>query len=371
MTLQWEQASSGQIIIEQNADWLVRAFGLLFLLPAGYLAYHLLYAALDYGTALLHGNFSVVSDLVVSLPGLFVTVVMLCAFALPAWMLIFARNRAVLDPAQRSVITTRDFRIFSSSQPHSADAFDLVELALDDKSRSRSVLFHLTLLGPRNARLDLAVVDDRAIAQALTLCQQVADLFNLKRRERLAGWRADSPPLTLYPWEAAFWRRLARSIHRDLSRAAALVTGRKRITWQMLNPWPSRDIPPVALGQVQWAFTGAPFRTQTAFNKAVRAFQVEHGGSTDDWEPGRVAVRAPRLVVEYDAPGPLAWVTAEVQLAAGNEQFFTNGDLLFQLHNAVVARLQATDLVDLQGLELVSAADGASTPRYRLVCRPA
>jgi hypothetical protein len=366
MAVQWEQTPSGQIVVEQNADWLVRAFGALLLIPAGYLAYFLLLACFEYGAALLHGDLAVLGDLVVSIPGILVTVVVLIAFAAPAWMLIFARNRAVLDPVQRVITATRDFRLLKSTRQHSADAFDLVELAVDENSKSRSVLFHLTLLGPRGARLDLAVVDDREIAQAIALAQRVAERFTFNRRERIAGWRADSMPSTLYVWEPAFWRRIARSLREDIANLAALLTGRKRLTWQMLNPWPNRAIPPVALGRVQWAFTGAPFRTQSAFSKAVRAFQVEHGSAADEWEPAAPAIRAPRLAVELMAPAAADWTAQQVLLTAGNGAFFTNGELLFRLHNAIVAQIRGTDLVYLQGLELVNAQGPEGAPVYRL-----
>jgi hypothetical protein len=366
MAVQWEQTPSGQIVVEQNADWLVRAFGVLFLIPACYLAYYLLMAIFDYGGALLHGDLAIVGDLVVSIPGFLVTIITLLAFAMPAWMLIFARSRAVLDPTHRTITATRDFRLLRSSQQHSADAFDLVELAVDEASKSSSALFHLTLFGRRGARLDLAVVDDRAMSQALALAHCIAERFSFKLRARTAGWPADGAPVTLEPWEPAFWHRVARSFAADAANLAALLTGRRQITWQMINPWPSQTIPPVVLPRVQWAFKGAPFRTHSIFDKAVRAFQVEHGSSTDEWEPGATAVRAPRLVVEYTAPDASAWTTQRVQLTARNGECFTNGELLLQIHNAVVEQLRNTDLVYLQGIELVTAAGSEGAPVYRL-----
>jgi hypothetical protein len=366
MAVRWEQDQAGQIVIEQNADGVARVFGALLLIPAFYFAYHLAWAGIEYSAALLRGEMAALHDLVVSIPGLLVTLMMLAAFAAPAWMLLFARTRAVLDPAQRTVATTRDFRLLQSTQRQSADSFDLVELALDEQSKSRGVLFHLTLLGPRRARLDLAAVDDRALAPTIELAQRIAEQFNFKRRERIAGWRPDDAPTMLYIWEAAFWRRLVRSYREDLANLVALLTGRKPFTWQMLNPWPSRAVPPVVLGRVQWAFVGTPFRTQNAFSKAVRTFQVEQGSSTDEWEPGLAAVQAPRLVVEYMAPDVSSWTMQQVHLTASNEQFFSNGELLFQLHNAIVEQVRDGDLVYLQGLELVAAQGPADAPLYRL-----
>ena len=53
MAVRWEQRPSGQLVIEQNADWLVRIFGALCAIPALYFAWFLGLACVEYGAALL------------------------------------------------------------------------------------------------------------------------------------------------------------------------------------------------------------------------------------------------------------------------------------------------------------------------------
>jgi len=121
----------------------------------------------------------------------------------------------------------------------------------------------------------------------------------------------------------------------------------------------------VALGDVAWRFVGGAFSDLDSFESSLRQYQ-ERFGEAIGFEPGELAILAPAIRVQY-----MCWDGEEqtypiVTLAAKNGVAFSVGDLLFQLHNAVVEKLENIDHHYFEGLVLVSSQAGNQPPLYTL-----
>jgi len=121
----------------------------------------------------------------------------------------------------------------------------------------------------------------------------------------------------------------------------------------------------VALGDVAWCFVGGVFSDLDSFESSLRQYQ-ERFGEASGFEPGELAILASAIRVQY-----MCWDGEEqnhpiVTLAAKNGVAFSVGDLLFQLHNAVVENLENIDHHFFEGIVLVSSGRGNQPPLYTL-----
>jgi hypothetical protein len=121
--------------------------------------------------------------------------------------------------------------------------------------------------------------------------------------------------------------------------------------------------PEELLDDVLWAFGSPPFTDRAAFDKAVRAYQVEIRDE-DTWQPDWVALRTSRVCVrpdewESELPQPDGWLTAD------GPEGFTAVELLFKIHNMYTAALGEGDHFYFEGLTL-NEDPGEGWPVYDL-----
>ena len=114
-----------------------------------------------------------------------------------------------------------------------------------------------------------------------------------------------------------------------------------------------------ALQDVAWSFVGEPFADRAAFEAELKQAQ----SSPATFEPGEIAILSPSIRVAY-----MCWEGDEqlhpvVSLTAQNGLAFTTGDLMFQLHDAVVELLREIDHHFFEGLAFVEAGP---PPLYRM-----
>lgn len=128
--------------------------------------------------------------------------------------------------------------------------------------------------------------------------------------------------------------------------------------------------PGFLLRNVYWAFDGDPFADIETFERAVieRMTALDEG---DEWDPTERVLPRRRVRVKYH--GVIDPESCEydedlvVELRTGEAEGFTAGELLFRLHNAVVAQLRDADHRYFEGLELLEPGGDHEPPLYELV----
>ena len=132
---------------------------------------------------------------------------------------------------------------------------------------------------------------------------------------------------------------------------------------------PGRELPARLIPEVAWSFSGgAPLAEQDTFEARVAAYQ-ERVGASGNWRPFEVAIGVPRIRVRYfgvDHEEPDEYADYEVELPSASGESFTNGELLFKLHNAVVGSLRDAEHCYFEGLELNEPGAGDRPPLYEM-----
>lgn len=133
----------------------------------------------------------------------------------------------------------------------------------------------------------------------------------------------------------------------------------------------SRDkLPAELMTEVAWSFFGRePLEGQRDFEALVAAHQEELG-APGRWRPSEVAIGVPRIRIRYfgvDPEDPEEYADFEAELSSANGQSFTNGELLFKLHNKVVGHLRDAEHCYFEGLRLVGPAAGEGPPLYEMI----
>ena len=126
----------------------------------------------------------------------------------------------------------------------------------------------------------------------------------------------------------------------------------------------TEPLPPELLWGVSWVFRGEAFADRAAFDAAVAACQnPDHG---EVWRPDEVCLRAVRVRITPDIHWYLSDDDPVVELAADNGTAFTAGELLFKVHNALVADLRQMDHKYFEGFTLVRHQEPGEPPLYDL-----
>ena len=128
------------------------------------------------------------------------------------------------------------------------------------------------------------------------------------------------------------------------------------------NPAP---LSPEILGGVHWSFIGPTYESSDDFQKAVQEYQIDIG-RLDSWKPNVVVIRRAKAQVQY-----MTWVGNEqveplIELSADNQTFFTAGELLFKVHNAIVKSMEGIDRHFFEGFYLIKSTHESIVPQYRL-----
>ncbi len=122
------------------------------------------------------------------------------------------------------------------------------------------------------------------------------------------------------------------------------------------------QLPSEILTSVSWSFTGPLFLEKSRFVSEVNEWSVQCGDTS--WEPDRVVLPVPRVLVTY----PSASDTGEetIELVSENGEYFTADDLLFKIHNAIVGDVGNLDHHFFEGLHLNSLPVAGNPPLYQL-----
>jgi len=121
----------------------------------------------------------------------------------------------------------------------------------------------------------------------------------------------------------------------------------------------------IALQDVSWSFVGGKFRDRDAFEASLRQYLNGHG-NPEPLEPGELAILSPMIRVQYMCWDGDEQIEPVVTLTAENGAAFSVGDLLFQLHNAVVEQLESIDHHFFEGIAFVGPPASGQPPLYRL-----
>jgi hypothetical protein len=125
------------------------------------------------------------------------------------------------------------------------------------------------------------------------------------------------------------------------------------------------ELPLRAMCDVCWSFVGEPFVSREEFDSQVREYQIAIR-KRDSWRPKQVIITAPQIAVRYMCWQGNEQVEPILALTADNGKSFTAGELLFELHNAVVVQLREIDHHFFEGLSLAGWLPGSDVPHYRL-----
>jgi hypothetical protein len=128
---------------------------------------------------------------------------------------------------------------------------------------------------------------------------------------------------------------------------------------------PDATLPKEVLPRAYWSFSGAPFAERAAFDEKVRQYQMTIGGQ-DTWQPEQIVIPYPRIRVFYMCWHGDEQVEPVIELVSDNGEFFTAGELLFKVHNAVVEQLREINHHFFEGLSLHSRQTAGMPPLYVL-----
>jgi hypothetical protein len=115
------------------------------------------------------------------------------------------------------------------------------------------------------------------------------------------------------------------------------------------------------LADTLWSFSGTAFSEVAAFSQAVGQYQKDIT-KKDSWKPASVVLPVTLVLVSYNYCAGDDQEQDTLALTSANGQNFTAVDLLFQIHNGVVDRLQGSDHHFFEGLRLNSAPPPAISP---------
>lgn len=125
------------------------------------------------------------------------------------------------------------------------------------------------------------------------------------------------------------------------------------------------ELPRQVLPELCWSFIGPAFSSRSDFEDAVRAYQVLIR-KRDDWRPETVVLPRAAVRVRYQCLRDDELADAEVLLTSRDGSPFTAGELLFLVHNAVIADLREMNHHFFEGLSLAGHPAAGEPPTYRL-----
>lgn len=122
------------------------------------------------------------------------------------------------------------------------------------------------------------------------------------------------------------------------------------------------SLPRHIMAKVSWSFSGSTFDSIDVFSSEV----AESQDSATAWQPKQVVLPLPQVRIAYTHAHDGEVVDEVVDLVSSNGRDFTAADLLWQLHNAVVADLRKDDHRYFQGLLLNTGPVAGAPPVYKI-----
>jgi len=114
----------------------------------------------------------------------------------------------------------------------------------------------------------------------------------------------------------------------------------------------------VVMPDLAWSFIGNTYSSRAEFERELR--EAQHGAPL---EPGELVLLVPEVCVRYELQDDEG-SQEEVTLRADDGFAFSVGELMFKLHNAVVAKLSEQDHHFFEGLRPIKGND--KPPIYSL-----
>lgn len=141
-----------------------------------------------------------------------------------------------------------------------------------------------------------------------------------------------------------------------------LAEDRKFVFCELVN---APELPECLMKNISWDVGGIPSHDRTDFYEWVYSHRLEISTS-GFWDPDMIAILVPRIRIAFDY-----WdegddsINCVYELESDNGLWFTEGELLFKIHN-VAARKNLGDHLWFEGLDLSKNQEDGKSPLYDL-----
>ena len=125
-------------------------------------------------------------------------------------------------------------------------------------------------------------------------------------------------------------------------------------------------LPSRIMGDILWAFRGKPFASKKEFVEAVKDYHLRIVKSAERWTPEELGISRPKVRVQYMCWRGADQVEPVVLVESDNGASFSQGELLYKIHNEVVADLRDMDHSFFEGLSLHKQPPKGEAPLYFL-----
>jgi len=119
--------------------------------------------------------------------------------------------------------------------------------------------------------------------------------------------------------------------------------------------------PPDLLSDIQWVIIGSIYYSRVNFNEAVHRHRLEICIS-GYWNPSMISILVPRIAIQCSDGDGNDFI---LDFESDNGHWFTDGELLFKIHNAMVEQCNECDHRFFEGLHFVKNQE-SGTPMYSL-----
>jgi hypothetical protein len=172
LTLDWQTDGPAQATIRQGGVIVARLFGIPFLLAGLYFGYQFVGGALN--GELLLGGWTL-------LP------LMMAAFLVPGWILVFGRKRTRLDAARREVVEEMDYLVYTRRKASRVTSDSQVMLRYEQGSKSDTgTRYDIHVYVETGAQMALiALFGDKQKTEALAFAAKAAAFLTIPVRDRL------------------------------------------------------------------------------------------------------------------------------------------------------------------------------------------
>lgn len=121
-------------------------------------------------------------------------------------------------------------------------------------------------------------------------------------------------------------------------------------------------LPPNVMDDVHWEIAGPKFYTRANFNEAVHQHRLEICIS-GSWNPAMVAILASNVCIQCAGDEGIDY---DLEFESDNGLWFTEGELLFKIHHALLDQCNESDHRFFEGLYLAKNQEHGKPPRYCL-----
>ena len=121
--------------------------------------------------------------------------------------------------------------------------------------------------------------------------------------------------------------------------------------------------PKLLLREILWGFYGGIY---ISYNKFIEDVLLYHS-KNKDWNPEQVALNIDKCKIQWMYWDEEGEIFEPDELLESNKGFFTEGELLFLIHNKVVSDLENEDKHFFEGLELYEGEFVEEAPLYFLL----